>query len=220
MSSWIAMSIVAILLLIGFIREFAKVRRLRRSHEFASKYLNNFLEWYKGRAQDSRLYADMMHDANRMQELLGNDGTVSIRMPFESAYHSNVPVILQGVSAIKRDYYDIRGSVSETAKGFAQLVEDTVRRVIGRMSDDISNAVNRQFNPLVLFCSGVSGILELPLVILTESGLISSAQSHSIVAGRLFAGLRLVVSLLSFLGTVITIVLGWQSFVGLIKQIV
>ena len=83
----------------------------------------------------------------------------------------------------------------------------------------IKKEIKRTFNPLYDLTSGIKVILGIPLDILYSIGLISSKNLTKIKDNVLFKILGGIISLLTFLSTIMSIVLGWNDFVNLIKGI-
>lgn len=74
-------------------------------------------------------------------------------------------------------------------------------------------------NPFHDLTCGIKVILGIPLDILHSIGLISSNNLTKIKRNIIFKILGGIISLLTFVSTIMSIILGWNEFVELIKNI-
>ena len=98
---WIILLVVA-LLTVGFIRQVMILRRAVERISLATEFLNKFINWYE--LQDYVLYDWLLRKSETVQSMLGATGRVSLRRPFENGYHRNVPIILNSISEIQREW--------------------------------------------------------------------------------------------------------------------
>ena len=215
MTTWQIILIPIGLMLIGLIRQVAILRKKVLRLDLATEFLNKFLEWCNGRAQDHSLYSWMLSKSEIVQTMLAGGGLMSIRRPFENGYHQNVPVILNAIPELQREWCDYLRD-GRAIQTWAQMVTDCLQRFIGTTEEEHRRERSRLFNPLVLFCGGVAWLMELPLFILSETKIITTSRRMVIASGRAFSLLSGVVTLATLVATIMTIAMGWDKFAAVV----
>jgi len=173
MTTWQIIFILIGLMGIGLIRQRYVLHRKDLRLNLACEFLNNFIEWCNGQARDHTLYNWMLSKSENVQDMLGTTGRVSLRRPFENGYHLNFPIILNGIPEIQRELREDDPN-NDTFCFYVQTINDCLRRFIGRTEEELSRERGRSFNPIVLFCGGVAWLMELPLLILSETKIITA----------------------------------------------
>jgi hypothetical protein len=186
MTSWHIILIPIGLMITGLVRQLLIVRKKRLRLGLAEEFLRQFIEWFNCNGQDPSIYNWLLNKSETVQTMLGACGLVHLRRPFESGYHPNCPIILNGISEIAREWRnDWRDG--QTIQTYAHMVDSSLRRFIGSTEEQYRRERTRLFNPLVLFCGGVAWLMELPLVILSETKIITASRRAIIANGRLFS---------------------------------
>lgn len=216
MAIWQITLILIGLIGLGLIRQFFILRNKKMRLDLTSEFLVKFIDWFNSNGQEHALYNWLLNKSEPVQAMLGASGLIHLRKPFESGYHPNCPIILNGIAEIDRelrnDWRDGR-----TVETYAHMVEGSLRRFIGSAEEAFNHERKRMFNPLVLFCGGVAWLMELPLFILSETKVISASRRAIIANGRVFNLLSGVVTLATLIATIMTIVMGWDAFAGVIS---
>jgi len=215
MTTWQIILILIILMSIGFLRQLHILRKKVLHLELADEFLREFIEWYNGRAMDNSLYNSILNKSETVQTMLGVCGLVAMRRPFETGYHPNVPLILNAISEIKQES-QAHFPHGQAIRIYAQSVDDCLRRFIGSREEECRRERTRLLNPLVLFCGGVAWLMELPLFMLSETKIITPSRRAIIVGGRLFSLVSGIVALAAIVGSIVTIVTGWERFVAIV----
>ena len=222
MNTWQIILALVVLLFIGGVRQLLALRYCVKQHELACEFLGKFIEWCNGRANDNALYDWILRKSEVLQLALGHSGLMNIRRPFESGYHTNVPILLNSIPEIHHAFHDemFRGnSISQNNLAFSiQSVDGCLRRFIGSQEERIRRERFRLLNPAVWFGGGIAWLMELPLAILSEAGGISSHRRMAIVSSRIFSLFSGLVALASFVATAMAIVLGWETFISIITR--
>lgn len=215
MATWQVILIPICLVAAGFVRQVLILRKKALRLDLATEFLNKFLDWCNGRAQDHSLYNWMLGKSETVQTMLGAGGLIHLRRPFENGYHPNCPIILNAIPEIQREWSDSWRD-SQTIQTYGQMVDGCLRRFIGSTEEQLRRERARLFNPLVLFCGGVAWLMELPLFILSETKFITTSRRMIIANGRLFSLLSGVVTLATLVATIMTIVMGWDKFAAVV----
>lgn len=210
MTTWQIILVCIVLLAAGLVRQVIALRQGQTRIQLTVDFLNRFIEWCNGNGEDHSLYNWMLSKSEMVQGMMGGSGLVNLRRPFESGYHENVPVVLNALLEIEREFRGRRdGRVIET---FSHMVDVCLRRFIGLAEEQHRREMIRTWNPLVLFCGGVSWLMDLPLLILSETKLISARRRDVISEGRVFSVLKAVATLAGLVAAVMSIVMGWDNF--------
>jgi len=215
LTSWHVILVSFGLVIVGLLRQVVKLHDKRRTLRLTKEFLSKFTEWRKGEGEDQSLYNWMLGKAETVQAVLGTIGLMSVRRPFENTYQHDCPVILNAIPEIERAWHD-RSCDNDTVDFHVQSVDVSLRRFIGSMEEEVRRDTTRLFNPLLLLCSGVGWVLELPLLVLNESNVITGRQRAIIAAGKLFSLLQAVGTVLMLVVALMTIVIKWDEFVGIV----
>ena len=222
MSTWYIGLGVIVMLIVGFIKQFFAIRSHIGQHELVSEFLGKFIDWCNGRGQDYSLYNWLIKKSETVQVALGQTGLMNVRKPFENRYHADMPIILNFIPEIHNEFSNdptYRGSISQSNLSFSiQSVDGCLRRFLGTKATVIGNEQKRLWNPFVWFGGGIRWLLEIPLILLSESGGLSNRRRTAIVKGRIFSFFSGSVSLAAFVGTVMSIILGWDKCVEIVKD--
>jgi hypothetical protein len=215
MTTWQIILIPISMVVIGLVRQLYVLRRKASQLDLACEFLNKFIEWCNSRTQDHALYDWMLRKSDAVQIMLGAGGLMHLRRPFENGYHTNIPIILNGIPDIQNEWRN-QWRNDQTIHSYTQAIDGCLRRFIGSTEEQLGRERTRFFNPLVLFCGGVAWLMELPLLILSETKVITANRRAIIVGGKLFSLVSGLVALAAMVGTIVTLVTGWERFVQII----
>jgi|GEM_PF-1639145 len=222
MSTWYIVLALAALLAIGAVRQYLFLQSLIKRLELMKEFLNKFIEWCNGGGQDQAIYNWLLSKSEVVQIELGTTGLTHYRRPFENAYLTNVPIILNFIPEILKIFHNGMlsfSSFSQESQIFhIQAVDECLRRHIGSREELLENERKRLFNPLVWFGGGIAWLMELPLTILSEAGGISSELRGRIVRGKVFSFFSGIAAVATFFAAIVAIVIGWDKFISIISQ--
>ena len=117
--------------------------------------------------------------------------------------------------------------LSLKAKGLIEYEGDQITwchncflRKMGIIDEYRKNEIRRLFNPIYDLTSGIKAILGIPIDILFSVGLISSKSLSKVKDSVLFKLCSGIISILTFLSVIITIVIGWNQFIEIVKNLI
>jgi len=200
------------LLLIGWMRQFWVLRQMGERMELANEFLGRFVSWFNGGAENHALYDWILKKSHTVQMMLGRGGLMDLRQPNEKVFHHNVPVIINAIPLVLKHRDN-----EQSTQTLAGYVDIALRHFIGSQEDKMRQEQKRLHNPLSWFFGGVSFILELPLIVLSESKLITPAQRKHFAEGHVFSLLSSIASLAAFAATVMSLVTGWGPFRSILR---
>ena len=206
------------LVITGFIANVINIRTcsnnyhlLVESREKCSKFISDLLNKNK---YSNKEYEWLMSNSGKVQIILGDAGIISYKDI--SGYYPNYQIVINFMNEVMSLFSKgLIGTESEKVT----WCHNAFLRKMGIYDEYIKKEIKRTFNPLYDLTSGIKVILGIPLDILYSIGLISSKNLTKIKDNVLFKILGGIISLLTFLSTIMSIVLGWNDFVNLIKGI-
>ena len=117
--------------------------------------------------------------------------------------------------------------LSLKAKGLIEYEGDQITwchnfflRKMGIIDEYRKNEIRRLFNPIYDLTSSIKAILGIPIDILFSVGLISSKSLSKVKDSVLFKLCSGIISILTFLSVIITIVIGWNQFIEIVKNLI
>lgn len=208
--------IVIALIIIGFVANVLKIRKCSDDYNFLVEYRDKFSKFVSDLLNKNKYsnkdYEWLMSNSDKIQGILGSVGIISYSD--RRGYYSNYQIVINFMNEI----------LSLVSKGLIEIESDKITwchnaflRKMGIYDDYIKKEIKRTFNPLYDLTSGIKVILGVPLDILYSIGLIPSTKLTQIKENILFKITSGVISLLTFLSTIMSIILGWNDFIKLIK---
>jgi hypothetical protein len=211
---WILLDLLTFLI-IGFIRTMRTVSRLLREREEVDRFSETFKRYSDSRGGDLQAYGQLIERSDRVQKLLGYVGVMARYItPFERIVIPNYHIILNALPAMRQDYE--RGN---TRTEYAPIIGETLVRYLGVSSDLIRQKQTELQNPMVWFREGIGGMLLLPVLLFQSLGLTSDSSTASVASSAAFRIVTGVLTLVSLVGSIITIVLGWRQSVAVLRQL-
>lgn len=215
MQTFVFAGILIVIAVAGFICLLREFSRLKDDRDLAEDFLGRLKEYVDSGGQDGDAYTWLIHRSPRMQARIGPLGIVSYRPPFENYIIHNYPVILNLVPELRR-YFTIYST--RQAQHCAALVAETLIRYIGFVDDLLEDTKRDLRNPVVWFREGVQFVLAIPFSFLSWIGLISTSTVDKVTNSGLFKAISALVSLLSFIGLVVGLIVDWQPFWEIIRK--
>ena len=206
------------LVITGFIANVINIRTCSNNYNFLveyrvkfSKFISDLLNKNKYSNKD---YEWLMSNSDKVQIILGDAGIISYKDI--SGYYPNYQIVINFMNEVMSLFS--KGLIGTESEKITWCHNAFLRKM-GIYDEYIKKEIKRTFNPLYDLTSGIKVILGIPLDILYSIGLISSKNLTKIKDNVLFKILGGIISLLTFLSTIMSIVLGWNDFVNLIKGI-
>lgn len=203
-----------LILVIGALSIYVKIYALAKYYNFSNEFLNKLQIYIKSNGRDNISYTWVVSKSSKMQNYIGPLGIVQYRPAYQNYIINDYELIINGLSELRK-YYE-SPYLMELAGEMAQILQEALIRYIGTL-DDLKEIYFTQFkNPIVWFREGIQIMIGLPFQVLVWFGIVSSGLVNKFTANIIFKFLSGIIALLTFLGTVITIVLGWENFKNII----
>ena len=94
--------------------------------------------------------------------------------------------------------------------------DDMFIRHLGTLESQRNNIRKGLFNPFSSFAEGTKTIILMPIILLSWFGFISNEKTDQAKENAIVKLLNVFVSILGFAATIITIVVGWNDFWGIV----
>ena len=215
---YVVMTAIAVLvLLVGFVGVFRRAWGLRYKRDAIDDFRNEFITWCNSGFEDQRAYTALMLGSAKVQDLLGGWGTIGYRPPFSSVMFNNWDVITNAIPLILQ--FNTTGLSRQQVDTHAQLVDDTLLRGIGAVETELTAAAGDMKNPLKWASVGMTYILTLPVLLLTQFGILSKKTYDWISASLVIRSIAFLAWSLGFLSAVMSILMGWGDFLKMVKPL-
>lgn len=203
---------------IGFWRIARRVRQIDEERTFAAEFHQHLVKYVNstGQAQDS--YFWLTKQSTKMQSQLGSLGYITYRPPFANYVINNFQIIVNLLPELRKS---LDGTLSGyNTSEYAMMLQDCLLRQDGILERRREQSEVLLKNPLIWFREGVQFILSTPLYLAFTMGVIGSSMVVSIAHSVLFKFISGIVALIGFLSAIITIILGWEGFLGFLRDTV
>ena len=206
------------LVITGFIANVINIRTCSNNYNFLVEYRDKFSKFISDLLNKNKYsnkdYEWLMSNSDKVQIILGDAGIISYKDI--SGYYPKYQIVINFMNEVMSLLS--KGLIGTESEKITWCHNASLTKM-GIYDEYIKKEIKRTFNPLYDLTSGIKVILGIPLDILYSIGLISSKNLTKIKDNVLFKILGGIISLLTFLSTIMSIVLGWNDFVNLIKGI-
>jgi hypothetical protein len=215
-----AIGVICVICVTGLYQRLQARRRYQERRAFATDYRSRFIAHVDNSGQDISSYTWLIAASTRMQVEMGGFGIYS---HFRGAgfQATNYSIIMNGIPAL-RDAFDRNqrrmGLYGDEVNGYIQMLNDTMVRYLGSL-EHASAQLPSLWNPMICFREGVRAWLSSPLTLLNWFGVISAATASRLVGSKPFTALSGIAAVLGFIGTMFTIVLGWDDMHKLVSKL-
>ena len=209
---------IILLIIIGMISNIINIRKWSDNYNFIyeyrekfSKFISDLMDKDKYNKKD---YEWLISNSDKIQMILGNTGVMLYRD--SRGHYPNYEIVINFMNEV----------LSLKSSGLINYEGDQITwchnsflRKMGIIDEYRKREIKKVFNPIYDLSIGIKVILGIPLDILHSVGLISSTSLEKIKDNIIFKILSGLFSLMTFASTIMTIALGWNDFLDLIKKI-
>ena len=208
----VVIGIFIVIAICGFLKQKKRKNTLIERHAFLVDYRNQFIEY--ANHSDSKAYQFLNQHMTKAQDYMGSVGIIDkLRLPFENVYHLNVPVLAM-LSHIA-SYKDNQLSFNECARG----IDDALTRAVGDHEDAIERLEKKIRNPFYCFYAGFNAAFSLPFIAVSYMFTGENHIESNKVLRVVMKTTATIVQALGLLSAVITIVIGWEDFLAIIRNL-
>jgi len=223
MERLIPIGILVVIIVIGFIVKLLQLKDYNERIDFCVDYKENFTDLINTYTSTSEvkhvLYNELTEKAVRMQGELGPDGLMDMMDPLKGVKVQNYQALLNFLPEIREmSYWQGNSVMQHRFMSSAQACDDMLIRHLGRLNDIWKQKRKHLFNPLSCFADGIRWILWLPSNILLWCGFITEMTAVKLRYNWFVKLLTFFVTIIGLVCSVVTIVIGWEQFSGIITE--
>jgi len=203
---------------LGFLLKCIELNHLSRQIDFTINYRNKFIDLLNGCLEhgyiNNDLYTELTEQVVEMQKELGDDGVYSYMVdPLKGISSRNHQALINFLPEVRmigqwRDNSIMMMRFSNSA----QTCDDMFMRHMGQLKNRMEQERKHLFNPFLCLADGIRWILWLPANILFWCGFISERVNYKLRVNWILKLLAFLVTIIGLVGSVFTIVIGWEQF--------
>lgn len=225
MNTWIPLTIIALVIFIGFMKSYTNYNNKSNQNEFAIEFLNNYREFcdelFKNNFNEEK-YQWLKLNSSKMQSSMGRYGTAASYKPSGANYFfQNYQIIVNSLPEIRNQY---RRMIDGFGLSFEwRMLEETVRMIeealltyIGARSNTVEDAKKELRNPLIWLREGVRFIVTSPISLFYWSGLMQYSTYNTISNNFFVKLISFLIGLIGLISSIVTIVTGYTPFKNII----
>lgn len=214
------------LILAGFVIKLFELKNLIKRIDFTNDYRNKFVDFvntlFKTKSFNQQLYYELTSEVKAMQCELGADGVFAHVIDGLKGYStSNYQLLVNFLPELRNAINEMDNSIMSMR--FSQSAgdcDDMFIRHLGSLQEYEKHVRKNLFNPFSCFSDGVKIIVALPVLLLNWLGFLSDERTKRIKNSWIIGVLNFVVVILGLIGSVVTIVLGWEQFGVMLKNFI
>lgn len=203
---------IFVLCLIGLAEMLFELRAILEQRNFAVEFHRKFVNLLDPTKSDfdSNLYAWLIAHSTQMQWYLGSLGRVHYKPAFSGYMVDQYQIVVNTLE-----------SIGMRTVNHVQIVacENAIIRKVGLVDQALVARRTELKNPVRWFKEGVQWLLALPLNLLLWFGIVTEDRIDNISHGPLFSFLSGVLALVGFLGSIVTLMLGWKQAKEIVMSI-
>lgn len=196
---------------IGYLSLKAAHRRLLATMGLTTDFLRYLHRFLQTKAVDSENYSWLLRHSYELQASMGEFGIMG---QFHAAYSrqivQNWPIVINSLPAMRKALERDFGSGTEEFVEYGALVQEAILRYVGILENQDRSARSQLKNPVIWFRYGIQWLLFLPLTILRWLGISAIPEQGKLAANPFLGFLSVVVGVLGFISSLLTIVAGWD----------
>ena len=217
----LAISVIVLTAVLGFVRIFRKVKDINSRTQFANEFMEQLSKYLNSNGEDYDTYSWLVHRSPKIQREMGVFGLLrNYRPPFSNLMFNNYDIILNILPELRNEFEEERlMRNTRTLRNYVALLNESILRYMGDLSDRLEPLRKELKNPVIWLREGFSWVVLLPLTVLSWVGVLGETLLEKISRNpffKLFAG---IITLLGVVSSIMTIVIGWDSFLEAARRL-
>jgi hypothetical protein len=218
MTSWAwIVSVTIALTALGFARVRSENRSRRTVRDRISSLLEALRTYMTSDGRDATAYTELLSLSALLQEDLGPDAVTQFKPAFSNVFVDRYAALVNHVPALHYELNIATVKDSRTVAVYCTSLQEILLRAAAKLDLRLKAGSGRLRNPIVLILYGIRTILALPLWLLVWSGTIPTRKAESLASGFVVRLLTAMVFVVGLVGSLITITLGWSSFMAVLR---
>jgi hypothetical protein len=199
------------------------LRRLEFAFDYRKK-LNALMEELGAtRKTNFALYAELTEKVTKMHLDLGDSGEIFVldrRWNIAIPRYQVLPEFLRKVRTAEQWFFEDDTIELRRFYEEAQSCDDMLIRYVGSLKDVIDAIRKQRFNMLRCFAAGVRHLVWFLPNLLDWFGIISTSMANKLKYNFVAKALTAIIALVGFLGSVVTVILGWEQTIEFLQNII
>lgn len=205
------------IIVFGFVTKLIELNDIIKRTNFTNDYRNKFIELINGITSkkffDQQLYYELTLDVKSMQYELGSDGIAHITDNLKGFSSSNYQLLINFLPELRNVLREQDNTIMMYRYNqSAQDCDDMFIRHLGTLSEQEKSIRKNLLNPFSCFADGVKFIVSLPILILHWLGIISGITARKIRHNWFIKLLNIILTLVGFISSLMSIIMGWNDF--------
>jgi len=192
---------------------------IHKKYIFTTEYFETLKAYIQSNGQDVEKYSWLTRKSSKIQTLMGSFGLVDYKPAAQNYIYKNYQLIVNGLGEL-RSYYNDNYVFSRLANEMSQTLQEALIRYIGVLEEHRDFYISQLKNPIIWFREGVRVIIALPINLLSWFGIINPLAVATITTNIIFRFFSGIIAFLTFLGTIVTLVVGWNDFVSILFKFI
>jgi hypothetical protein len=219
MDNYIIIMIIGLIIL-GFVKRLLLIDKTKVDIDEISEYLRKFIEFvtniHDKDSFDNNGYNWLVLKSDKVQNMLGGLGIINYE--YMGRYYKNMVVLLNYLGEIPSVKNSMFSDI-QILKFQSQICQNAFIRYIGIFNGHLEDHKRMLFNPFACLSMGIKVVISLPFIVLNSIGFISNDSVVRFSNGLFVNILGSILSLITILSGIITIVVGWETFIERIKML-
>ncbi len=216
MDRLLIVGLVIVLAGIGLFRILRLIQAIEAQNDFVVEFHNKFTQYINNPGKDTQAHQWLVAQMDKMQSEVGQFGIMAYRPPYSDYIVQNFQIFINLIPAI-RDGFALGEDLARNAH--IRMISDSLTRYQGQLLRDRDSVSKYLHNPILWFRDGVQAILNFPIFILYQFGVLGRNLYKSWIDSRIFKFIGSLVSIIAFFSALVSIVAGWDAFVIFIQRI-
>lgn len=205
------------IIIFGFVTKLIELNDIIKRTNFTNDYHNKFIELINGITSknffDQQLYYELTLDVKSMQYELGSDGIAHITDNLKGFSSSNYQLLINFLPELRNVLREQDNTIMMYRYNqSAQDCDDMFIRHLGTLNEQEKSIRKNLLNPFSCFADGVKFIVSLPILILHWLGIISGITARKIRHNWFIELLNIILTLVGFISSLMSIIMGWNDF--------
>lgn len=225
MDKVIPISIVAVIIILGFITKCIELNAILKRIDFTNGYRNKFIDLVNGimshNTFNQQLYYELTTDVKAMQVELGSDGIIAyVTDNLKGFSTQNYQLLVNFLPELRnvlseRDSYIMMNRYNQSA----QDCDDMFIRHLGTLKEMEKPIRKNLFNPISCFSEGIKFIVSLPILLLHWLGFISVETTCKLKRNWFIKLINVLITFVGFISGLMSIIMGWNDFLKILYKI-
>ena len=218
MDKLIPIFIIIGIMILGFITKSIDfndaVKRTNLTNQYRNKLITLINGIFLDKIFNQQLYYELTSDVKSMQFELGCDGVYAyVTDNLKGFSTSNYQALINFLPELRdvlnnQNNFIMMNRYSQSAKD----CDDMFIRHLGSLNELKKSIKKKLFNPFSCFSDGMKFIVSLPILLLNWLGLISDEYMRKAKRSWLIKLLNVIIILIGLIGSIMSIILGWNEF--------